>query len=200
MPALHSPPASALRRRPAFCVPWKQTSPMAKSRSKVSRQPAKKSSKAAARRTRAAKARLSRPAKPVATARKVTAKPVVKPAANAVVKPTAKAAAKKGQWVYALRRRQGRRPRRHAQSARRQGREPRRDGASRPAGAARLHHHHRGLHLFLRERQNLSEGFEAAGRSGARARSAASPARNSATAKIRCSSRCARARAPRCRA
>ena len=100
MPALHSPSASALRRRPAFCVPWKQTSPMAKSRSKVSRQPAKKSSKAAARRTRAAKARLSRSAKPVATARKVTAKPVVKPAANAVVKPTAKAAAKKGQWVY----------------------------------------------------------------------------------------------------
>src|SRR3984957_6105850 len=100
MPALHSRPASALRRRPAFCVPWKQTSPMAKSRSKVSRQPAKKSSEAAARRTRAAKARLSRPAKPVATARKDTATPVVKPAANAVVKPTAKAAAKKGQWVY----------------------------------------------------------------------------------------------------
>ena len=73
---------------------------MAKSRSKVSRQPVKKSSKAAARRTRAAKARPSRPAKPVATARKVTAKPVVKPAAKAVVKPTAKAAAKKGQWVY----------------------------------------------------------------------------------------------------
>ena len=75
---------------------------MAKSRSKVSRQPVKKSSKAAARRTRAAKARPSRPAKPVATARKVTAKPVVKPAAKAVVKPTAKAAAKKGQWVYAF--------------------------------------------------------------------------------------------------
>ena len=65
---------------------------MAKSRSKMSRQPVKKSSKAAPRRTRAAKARPSRPAKPVATARKVTAKPVVKPAA--------KPAAKKGQWVY----------------------------------------------------------------------------------------------------
>ena len=70
-----------------------------------------------------------------------------------------------GLW---LRRRQGRRPRRNAQSPRWQGRGPCRDGASRPAGAARFHHHHRGLHLFLRARQNLSEGFEAAGRSGAR--------------------------------
>ena len=41
----------------------------------------------------------------------------------------------------------------HAQPARRQGREPRRDGESRPAGAARLHHHHRGLHLLLRQRE-----------------------------------------------
>ena len=55
-----------------------------------------------------------------------------------------------------LRRRQGRRQGRHAQSARRQGRGPRRDGQSRPAGAARLHHHHRGLHPLLRQRQYLS--------------------------------------------
>ena len=68
-----------------------------------------------------------------------------------------------------LRQRQGRRPRRHAQSARRQGRGPCRDGQSRPAGAARLHHHHRGLHLLLRQRQRLSEGPRAAGRRRARA-------------------------------
>ena len=34
----------------------------------------------------------------------------------------------------------------------RQGRQPRRDGEPRPAGAARLHHHHRGLHRLLRQR------------------------------------------------
>ena len=77
-----------------------------------------------------------------------------------------------GQMGLHLRRRQGRGHGRHAQSARRQGRQPRRDGQSRPAGAARLHHHHRGLHLFLRQRQNLSEGSEAAGRGGARPQSA----------------------------
>ena len=55
-----------------------------------------------------------------------------------------------------LRRRQGRGPGRDAQPARRQGRQPGRDGESRPAGAARLHHHHRGLHLFLRQRRDLS--------------------------------------------
>ena len=54
---------------------------------------------------------------------------------------TAKTPAK-GKWVYAFRRRQGAGPRRHAQSPRRQGRGARRDGAARPAGAARLHHHH----------------------------------------------------------
>ncbi len=73
-----------------------------------------------------------------------------------------------GQMGLRFRRRQGAGPRRHAQSARRQGRGPCRNGASRPAGAARLHHHHRGLHLFLQERQNLSEGIEGAGRSRAR--------------------------------
>ena len=71
-----------------------------------------------------------------------------------------------------LRRRQGRRQRRDAQSARRQGRRPCRDGQSRPAGAARLHHHHRGLHALLRQRQSLSEGPRAAGR-GRRSRRSA---------------------------
>ena len=33
--------------------------------------------------------------------------------------------------------------------SRRQGRQPRRDVQPRPAGASRLHHHHRGLHLLL---------------------------------------------------
>ena len=45
-----------------------------------------------------------------------------------------------------LRRRQGGGPLRHEGPARRQGRQPRRDGEPRPAGAARLHHHHRSLH------------------------------------------------------
>ena len=48
--------------------------------------------------------------------------------------------------------------------ARRQGREPRRDGESRPAGAARLHHHHRGLHPLLRQRAALSGRPRRAGR------------------------------------
>ena len=72
---------------------------MAKSRTKVSRQPVKKSSKAAARRTRATKARPPRAAKPAAPAGRVVAKPA---AAKAVAKPHAKSAAKKGQWVYAF--------------------------------------------------------------------------------------------------
>ena len=49
-----------------------------------------------------------------------------------------------------LRRRQGRGQGGDARPPRRQGREPRRDGQPRPAGAARLHHHDRGLHLLLR--------------------------------------------------
>ena len=52
-----------------------------------------------------------------------------------------------------LRRRQGGGPLRHEGPARRQGRQPRRDGQPRPAGAAGLHHHHRGLHALLRQRQ-----------------------------------------------
>ena len=72
---------------------------MAKSRTKVSRQPVKKSGKAAARRTRATQARPPRAAKPAAPAGRVVAKPA---AAKAVAKPHAKSAAKKGQWVYAF--------------------------------------------------------------------------------------------------
>ena len=72
---------------------------MAKSRTKVSRQPVKKSGKAEARRTRATKARPPRSAKPAAPAGRVVAKPA---AAKAVAKPHAKSAAKKGQWVYAF--------------------------------------------------------------------------------------------------
>ena len=58
-----------------------------------------------------------------------------------------------GQVGLRLRRRRSRGRGRYAQPARRQGREPRRDGEPRPAGAARLHHHDRGLHLFLRQRE-----------------------------------------------
>ena len=46
-------------------------------------------------------------------------------------------------------------------AARRQGREPRRDDPHRPAGAARLHHHHRGLHLLLRQQADVSAGAPA---------------------------------------
>ena len=60
-----------------------------------------------------------------------------------------------------LRRRQRRGPRRDEEPAGRQGRQPGRDEQSRPAGAAGLHHHHRGLHLFLRQRQDLSRRPEA---------------------------------------
>ncbi len=58
----------------------------------------------------------------------------------------------------------------------RQGREPRRNGQSRPAGAARLHDLDRGLHLLLRQRQDLSEGARRAGEGRARACRRASPA------------------------
>ena len=54
-----------------------------------------------------------------------------------------------------LRRRPGRRARRHARPARRQGRGACRDGQSRPAGAARLHHHHRGLHAISTRTKNV---------------------------------------------
>ena len=41
-------------------------------------------------------------------------------------------------------------------AARRQGREPRRDVPHRAAGAARVHDHHRGLHLLLRQQADVS--------------------------------------------
>ena len=57
-------------------------------------------------------------------------------------------------------------------AARRQGREPRRDVPHRAAGASGLHHHHRGLHLLLRQQAHLSAGARSADgsrRRGARA-------------------------------
>ena len=88
-----------------------------------------------------------------------------------------------GEMGLSLRRRQGRGPRRHARPARRQGRGPRRDGQSRPAGAARLHHHHRGLHALSTPTARRYPEGPAARRSMPRSpRSAASPARASATA------------------
>src|SRR5215203_5859263 len=67
-----------------------------------------------------------------------------------------------------LRRRQGRGRIGDARAPRRQGREPRRDGQSRPAGAARLHHHDRGLNLLLRPRPHLSARAEGGGRTSPR--------------------------------
>src|SRR5215831_4162173 len=73
---------------------------MAKSRSKISRQPVKKSGKASARRVSAAKARFSPAAKPTTATSKVAGKVAAKSAKFA--KPAAKPAAKKGRWVYAF--------------------------------------------------------------------------------------------------
>ena len=56
-------------------------------------------------------------------------------------------------WVYSFGAERDRRQRRDEESARRQGRQSGRDGLARPAGAPGLHHHHRSLHLFLRQRQ-----------------------------------------------
>src|SRR6516165_326738 len=84
---------------------------MAKSRSKVSRQPLKKSGAASPRRGRAGKARPSTAAKPIAAAGKVAARAgkvaaragkVAARAGNSAVKTAARPAAKKGQWVYAF--------------------------------------------------------------------------------------------------
>ena len=72
-----------------------------------------------------------------------------------------------GQMGLCIRWRQGGGQVAPARSARRQGRQPRRDGQSRPAGTAGIHHHHRGLHLLLRSRQNLSERAQRPGRSRA---------------------------------
>ena len=73
-----------------------------------------------------------------------------------------------------VRRRQGRRPRRHEEPARRQGRQPGRDGPPRPARAARLHDLHRRLHLLLRPRPALSGRAEEA-RSPTRSRRSRRP-------------------------
>ena len=51
-------------------------------------------------------------------------------------------------WVYRFGGGEAEGTRRHARPARRQGRQPRRDEQSRPAGAAGLHHHDRGLHAI----------------------------------------------------
>ena len=75
-----------------------------------------------------------------------------------------RARAPQGPMGLHLRRRQGAGPLRHEGPARRQGRQPRRDGEPRPAGAAGLHHHHRGLHALLRQRAEISEGPGEAGR------------------------------------
>jgi hypothetical protein len=48
--------------------------------------------------------------------------------------------------------------------ARRQGRQPGRDDPHRPAGAPRLHHHHRGLHLLLRPHKTYPKACRARSR------------------------------------
>ena len=128
----------------------------------------------------------------VCAKRKSVARPTLSPSLARQIR--------KGKWVYGFGDGKAEGQSRHARPARRQGRGPRRDGQSRPAGAARLHHHHRGLHALLRQRQHVSGGPRAAGEVPRSTRSAASPARRSATRRTRCSCRCAPARAPRCRA
>ena len=125
---------------------------MAKSRSKNSRQPVKKSPVKKSARQRQTARRGAGPRRAKTTARK--------PAATAP----------KGQWVYAFGdgKAEGRAAMRNLLGGK--GADLAEMAQSRPAGAARLHHHHRGLHLFLRPRQNLSAGAEAAGRGGARRR------------------------------
>ena len=79
-------------------------------------------------------------------------------------------------WVYRFGGGRGRGHGGDEGAAGRQGRQPRRDEQSRPAGAAGLHHHDRGLHLLLRQRPDLSGRSEAAGakrRSRASSRSSA---------------------------
>ena len=76
-----------------------------------------------------------------------------------------------------------RRQRRDEAAARRQGRQPRRDVPHRPAGAARLHHHHRGLHLLLRPQADLSAGAARRRCRPASPRSRSRRARSSATSK-----------------
>jgi len=108
---------------------------------------------------------------------KAAARPAAKPSAIkppklSTTKPSADEARRRqicGPEVgLCLRRRQGRGAHPDARPARRQGREPRRDGQPRPAGAARLHHHDRGLHVLLRARQDLSAGAQGRGGAGPR--------------------------------
>ena len=91
---------------------------------------------------------------------------------------------------------------RDARAARRQGRQRRRDDprARRRAGAGGLHDHHRGLRRLHARRPRGARGPRGAGGRGARHVWRSEPASGSATRRIRCSSRCARARASRCRA
>ena len=58
----------------------------------------------------------------------------------------------KNKWVYAFGGGKAEGKAGMRELAGRQGRGPCRNGQSRPAGAARLHHHHRGLHPLLRQR------------------------------------------------
>ena len=106
--------------------------------------------------------------------------------------------AAEGQVGLFVRRRQRRGQRRMRNLLGGKGAGPRRDGQSRPAGAARLHHHHRGLHLLLRATASSTRRTLRRRSTRRWPRSAASPARRSATSRIRCSSRSARAPAPRC--
>ena len=103
MPALHSPPASALRRRPRLLrsVETDESDGEIAFKSLPSagrRNPARPRRAAHAPRRRVRRGRPSRLPRP----RKVTAKPVVKPPPRRSQSLTAKSAAKKGQWVYAF--------------------------------------------------------------------------------------------------
>ena len=69
----------------------------------------------------------------------------------------------------------------HEGPARRQGRQPRRDDRHRPARAARLHHHDRGLQLLLGRRATIPRASTAQVERRPRLARAATPARSSAT-------------------
>ena len=69
-----------------------------------------------------------------------------------------------------VRRRHGRRHGADEGAAGRQGRQPGGDGEPRPAGAAGLHHHHRGVHGLQRQRPQAARRSRAGGRGRAGAR------------------------------
>ena len=81
--------------------------------------------------------------------------------------------------------------------ARRQGREPRRDDQPRPAGAARVHHHHRGLQGLPRQRRASRPGWPTRSASTS-TRSRRRWASGSARPTTRCWCRSAPARSSRC--